>query len=169
MRMVVSTTNFSRRNLLSAVPRAPHVTANCTAPCPLLFCFFQILRICGWDIAVGMVTRLRDAKPSEWSRFDFGRSNKFFSSGTSRLPTNTLCSFPCPPPHTCHMPCPSHPPWLDHPSDIWWQAHNTEFLFMQFSAASCYFFPLSPKCLPQDAIDCLHIVTKVMQFPVRMC
>lgn len=96
MRMVVwtsvATTNFSRRNL-SAVPRAPHATANCTAPCPLLSCFFQILRICGWDIAVGTMTRLRAANPSEWSQFDFGRSNKFFSSGPSRLPTNTLRSF----------------------------------------------------------------------------
>jgi len=81
----VATTNFSRRNLSSALPRATHATAICTAQCPLLFCFFQVLRICGWDVAVGTVTRLL--------RFDFGRSNKFFSSGPSRLPTNTLRSF----------------------------------------------------------------------------
>jgi hypothetical protein len=114
MRMVVWTINFSRRNLLSAVSRTPHATANCTASCPLLFCFFQILRICGWDIAFGTVTRLRAAKPSEWSQFDFGRSNKFFSSGPSRLPTNTFSSFLCPPhPHPIRVTCPVHLILLD--------------------------------------------------------
>jgi len=98
----VVTTNFSRRNLLSALPRAPHTAANCTAQCPLLFYFFQILRICGWDIAIGTVTRL--------SRFGFGRNNKFFSYGPSRIPTNTFCSFLCSP---IRAICPVHLIHLD--------------------------------------------------------
>jgi hypothetical protein len=39
----------------------------------------------------------------------FGLSSGLFPSG---FPTNILYAFLVPP--SCYMPCPSHPPWLDH-------------------------------------------------------
>jgi hypothetical protein len=35
----------------------------------------------------------------------------------SGFPTNTLYAFTSP--HSCYMPCPSHPPWLDHSNYVW--------------------------------------------------
>jgi hypothetical protein len=28
------------------------------------------------------------------------------------------------------MPCPSHPPWFDHPNNIWWSVQIIKFLVM---------------------------------------
>jgi hypothetical protein len=33
----------------------------------------------------------------------------------------------------CYIPCPSHPPWFDHPNNIWWgvlQSHVTTSLLV---------------------------------------
>jgi hypothetical protein len=34
------------------------------------------------------------------------------------------------------MPCPSHPPWLDHSNTIWWGLQVTKLLVMQHSRTS---------------------------------
>jgi hypothetical protein len=31
-------------------------------------------------------------------------------------------------PHSCYMPCPSHPPWLDHSNYTWWRSSLCSFL-----------------------------------------
>jgi hypothetical protein len=36
------------------------------------------------------------------------------------------------------MPRPSHPPWLDHPSNIWWSVQVMQLLIMQCSQVSLY-------------------------------
>jgi len=132
----VATTDFSRRNLLSALSPAPHTAAICTAQCPLLFCFFQILRICGWDIAVGTVTRL--------SRFDSCRSNKCCSSGPSRLSTNILCSILCSPTRAI---CPVHLILLD-----WIMLVTFGDKLTPWNFSLCSF-------LQPPAMDGLHMVT----------
>jgi hypothetical protein len=38
--------------------------------------------------------------------------------------------------HACYMPRPSHPPWVDHPNNIWWRAQVLKLLMMQSSPAS---------------------------------
>jgi hypothetical protein len=35
-------------------------------------------------------------------------------------------------PHSCYMPCQSHPPWLDHFNFIWRRVKVTKLLIMQF-------------------------------------
>lgn len=35
--------------------------------------------------------------------------------------------------YMCHMPCPSHPPWSDHPNSIWWEMQILQLLTMTFS------------------------------------
>jgi hypothetical protein len=45
-------------------------------------------------------------------------------------------------PRSCYMPCPSHPPWLDHSNYIWRRVQVMKFLIMQFSPTSCHFIPL---------------------------
>jgi hypothetical protein len=27
----------------------------------------------------------------------------------------------------CYMPCPHHPPWLNHPNSIWWRIQEKRF------------------------------------------
>jgi hypothetical protein len=39
-------------------------------------------------------------------------------------------------PHSCYMPCQSHPPWLDHSNYTWRRVKVMKFLVMQFSPAS---------------------------------
>jgi hypothetical protein len=47
-------------------------------------------------------------------------------------------------PHSCYMPCPSHPPWLDHSDYIWWRVQLMKLLIMQFSPISHHFTLFSP-------------------------
>jgi hypothetical protein len=42
-------------------------------------------------------------------------------------------------PHSCYMPCPSHPPWLDHSNYTWRRVQPMKLLIMQFSPLSCHF------------------------------
>jgi hypothetical protein len=46
----------------------------------------------------------------------------------------------------CHMSHPLHPPWFNHPNNIWWRMQVTKFIIMQFSVWSI-FFPLGPNIL----------------------
>jgi hypothetical protein len=55
-------------------------------------------------------------------------------------------------PPSCYMPCPSHPPWLDHSTYTWWRVQVTKLLIMQFSAASCHFTPLWSKYSPRHPV-----------------
>jgi hypothetical protein len=45
-------------------------------------------------------------------------------------------------PHSCYMPCPSHPPWLDHSNYIWRRVQVMKLLIMQFSSTSCHFIQM---------------------------
>jgi hypothetical protein len=38
--------------------------------------------------------------------------------------------------HACHIPHPSHTPWLDHPHNIWWSVKGMKLLITQCSPAS---------------------------------
>ena len=49
---------------------------------------------------------------------------------------NPLCIFLLS--HTCHMPCPSRPPWYDNPNDVRWAVQIMKLLIVQFSAVSFY-------------------------------
>jgi len=49
----------------------------------------------------------------------------------------------------CYMPHPSHPPWFDHPNNIWWSVQVMKLLIIQSSPASCHFFPPRFKYSPQ--------------------
>jgi hypothetical protein len=42
-------------------------------------------------------------------------------------------------PHTCYMPCPSHPAWLDHSNYIWRRVRIMELIIRRFSTTSYYF------------------------------
>jgi hypothetical protein len=39
----------------------------------------------------------------------------------------------------CYVPCPFHPPTLDHPNHIWWRAHVIKLLIMQLSRTFHFF------------------------------
>jgi hypothetical protein len=47
--------------------------------------------------------------------------------------------------HTCCMHRSSHPPWCDHPNNIWWSVQVMKLLNMQSSLVSCHFLPLRSK------------------------
>ena len=76
----------------------------------------------------------------------FGLPWGLFPSG---FHTKTLYAYLFP--HTCHMPCPNHPPLFEHPNN-WWGKQHMKLLIMQFSPFPCYLVPLNPKCLPQHPI-----------------
>jgi hypothetical protein len=40
-------------------------------------------------------------------------------------------------PHSCYLPWPSHPRWLDHSNYTWRRVHPMKLLIMQFSPISC--------------------------------
>jgi hypothetical protein len=42
-------------------------------------------------------------------------------------------------PHSCYMPCPSYPPWLDQSNYTWRRVQIMKLLIMQFSSVSCHF------------------------------
>ena len=50
----------------------------------------------------------------------------------SSCPTEILYTFLLP--HTCHMTCPSHAPWYEHPNNIWWGVQIIQILIMNFSS-----------------------------------
>ena len=50
-------------------------------------------------------------------------------------------------PHTCHMPCPSHSSWFDHPSNIGWGAQIMKHLAMQSPPVPFCLAPFRPKFL----------------------
>jgi hypothetical protein len=52
-------------------------------------------------------------------------------------------------PHSCYMPCPSHPPSLDHSNYIWRRIQVMKLLVMQFSSKCYHFIPLWSKYSPQ--------------------
>jgi hypothetical protein len=41
--------------------------------------------------------------------------------------------------HSCHMPCPSHPPWLHHSKYTWRRVQVMKLFVMQLSPTSCHF------------------------------
>jgi hypothetical protein len=45
-------------------------------------------------------------------------------------------------PHSCYMPSPSHPPWLDHSNCTWRRVQVMKLLLMQFSRTSSHFISL---------------------------
>jgi hypothetical protein len=45
-------------------------------------------------------------------------------------------------PHSCYMPRPSHPSWLDYSNYTWRRVQVMKLLIMQFSPTSCLFIPL---------------------------
>jgi hypothetical protein len=47
---------------------------------------------------------------------------------------------------SCYMSRPCHPPWFDHPNNIWWSVQVMMFFVMQSSPASRHFLPLRSKC-----------------------
>jgi hypothetical protein len=47
--------------------------------------------------------------------------------------------------HSCYMPCPPHPPWLDHSNFTWPSVPAMKLLIMQFSPTSRHFIPLRSK------------------------
>jgi hypothetical protein len=49
---------------------------------------------------------------------------------SSRSHTNILYAFLSP--HSCYMPCPSHPHWLDHSNYTWRRVQVMKLLIMQF-------------------------------------
>jgi hypothetical protein len=53
--------------------------------------------------------------------------------------------------HSCYMPCPSHPPWLDHFNYTWLRVQITKLLIMQFSPTSRH-FSLRSKYSPQHPV-----------------
>jgi hypothetical protein len=38
--------------------------------------------------------------------------------------------------HSCYIPCPSHPPWLDHSNYVWRGVQVMKLFIMQFSPVS---------------------------------
>jgi hypothetical protein len=63
--------------------------------------------------------------------------SSFYPSG---FPTKLLHAFLfC---HSCYIPCPSHPPWLDHSKYTWWrvQVMLSGFLAPQYGTSSCWGF-----------------------------
>jgi hypothetical protein len=54
------------------------------------------------------------------------------------FPTNTPICIPLSP-HSCSMPCPSHPPWFDHFNYIWRTVQVMKLLILQYSPTSYRF------------------------------
>jgi hypothetical protein len=50
------------------------------------------------------------------------------------------------------MPCPSHPPWLDHSNYTWRTIQVMKLLIMQFSPTTYHFIPLRLKYSPQHPV-----------------
>jgi hypothetical protein len=50
-------------------------------------------------------------------------------------------------PHSCYMPCPSHPPWLDQPNYVWQGVQVMKLLIMQFPPSPITSSLLGPNIL----------------------
>jgi hypothetical protein len=48
-------------------------------------------------------------------------------------------------PHSCYVPCPSNPHWLDHSNYTWWRIQVMKLLIIKFSPTSCHLIPLRSK------------------------
>jgi hypothetical protein len=61
------------------------------------------------------------------------------------------------------MPCPSHPPWLDHSNYTWRRVKVMKLLIMQFFLTFYHFISLWYKYSPQHHVHCssLNIVDQV--------
>jgi hypothetical protein len=55
-------------------------------------------------------------------------------------------------PHSYCIPCPSHPPWLDHSNYAWRKEQVRKFHIMQFSPTSRHFISLRSKYFPQNPV-----------------
>jgi hypothetical protein len=55
-------------------------------------------------------------------------------------------------PHSCYMPCSSHPPWLGHSNFIWRRVEVMTLLIMKLTATSCHFVSLQSKYFPQHPV-----------------
>jgi hypothetical protein len=55
-------------------------------------------------------------------------------------------------PHSCYMPCPYHPPWLDNSNYILRRIQVMKLLIMQFSPTSRHFVSLRSKYSPQHPV-----------------
>jgi hypothetical protein len=55
-------------------------------------------------------------------------------------------------PHSCYMPCPSHPSLLDHSNYVWRAVQVIKLLVMQFPPISHHFTPLRSKYSPQHPV-----------------
>jgi hypothetical protein len=55
-------------------------------------------------------------------------------------------------PHTCCMPCLSHPPQLDYSNYIWQLVQVMKSLIMQFPPGSRPFIRLGSKCSSQNKV-----------------
>jgi hypothetical protein len=69
---------------------------------------------------------------------------------SSLVATFLLCFPPKPSmhstfPHACYIPCPTHPPCLDHYNHTWRRVQVRKLLIMQFPPASCHFISLRSK------------------------
>jgi hypothetical protein len=76
-------------------------------------------------------------RSSQWS-VPFGPPNQ--------KPLNTS-----PLPHACHMSRPPHPPWFNHPNNIWWIIQAMKIIIMQFSLQS-FFIPFRSKYPPHHFV-----------------
>jgi hypothetical protein len=56
-------------------------------------------------------------------------------------------------PHSCYMPCPSHPPLFDHSNYTWRRVQVMKLLITQFSLTSCHFTSLRSKYSPQHPVQ----------------
>jgi hypothetical protein len=69
----------------------------------------------------------------------------------SGFPTNILYAF-LSTSQSCYIPCPSHPPLLDHSNYTWRRLQVMKFLIMQFSPTSRHFIALRSKYFPQHTL-----------------
>jgi hypothetical protein len=56
-------------------------------------------------------------------------------------------------PHSCYIPCLSHPPWLDHSNYVLRGVQVMKLLVMQFPPVSRNFIPLRSKYSPQHTLS----------------
>jgi hypothetical protein len=54
--------------------------------------------------------------------------------------------------NVCYIPCPSHPPWFDHSSNIWRKVQVMNLIIIQPSPASYHIYPLDFKHSPQHPV-----------------
>jgi hypothetical protein len=70
--------------------------------------------------------------------------------------TNSL-SYGAAPLHSCYMPCPSHPPWLDHSIYTWRRVQVMKILIMQFSERQIYYYYSWHQSHEPLQLDCIVV------------